>query len=383
MSVDAGQQRVEAAFGVGDPTGKPAVEPHPSGVGVDRTTDEVDTGALERGEVDRARAGPADQLQGRFPPGLAEIDHGVDRAVQGPDALQPPVDVHPAVGPREPGVTADSEGDVPSGGPQLGRQLCAGRGGADDQHAAGGEVIRTAVPVGGELVDVQPLGHAGDEGSIAPAGGDDDVGAPPRAGGRVHVEGVAGAAHRLDRHAVLDRGAERVGVPVEVAGEVGGGREAVLVGAGRAGAREDVEPVRGQQPQRVPRLAAPARPDLVALQHHVVVVGGGEVVTQRQPGLAGADHDGVDVRHGVPLRLVSGRSAGVDVDGDRHAVRQHVEDRGPSAATARRPGAACRARRPRAGSARGSAGSRCGPGRSCRRRGQGCRGDPCRPRSSR
>src|SRR5262249_30159186 len=80
-----------------------------------------------------------------------------------------------------------------------------------------------------------------------------------------------------------------------------------------------------------------------ALEDDVVDVGVGEATAHRQPGLAGADDDGVgggharllvSGRHGpdrCPGRAdgrSSSRSAGVDGDADGHAVGQYVEHGG-------------------------------------------------------
>ena len=58
-------------------------------------------------------------------------------------------------------------------------------------------------------------------------------------------------------------------------------------------------PVRREQPQRVPALAAPGVRDLAALEHDVIDRALGEAAARREPGVAGADDDRRDAFDGA------------------------------------------------------------------------------------
>ena len=80
--------------------------------------------------------------------------------------------------------------------------------------------------------------------------------------------------------------------------------EAVGIGAFVAIAGQPALPVRRQQPQRIPALAAPGVGHLAALEHDVIDRALAEAAARRQPGVPGADDDGRDAFDGAaPLRL--------------------------------------------------------------------------------
>ena len=149
----------------------------------DQPAREPHAGGLQRDQVEVAAVGPADQLQGRLPPGLLGVGHLVDRLGEGAHLVEPPEDVEAAVAARDPRVVAGREGDVASGAGELVGQLDAGGGGAHHQHAALRKLVGVAVGAGRELGDRggKPVGGAGHVRAVAPARGDDDLGRVPDA----------------------------------------------------------------------------------------------------------------------------------------------------------------------------------------------------------
>ncbi len=261
---------------------------------------QLDAGGSEGGQVEGAVVGSADQLERGFVAGGDRVRRLVDGAVEAADALQPPVDVHAAVAARQSGVTADGEDDVPSGVGEFVGELHPGGRGADDQHAAGRQRGRAAVGRRSDLGDggVEVVGDGRDGGLVAPAGGDHDVAGPPGLARGDDVEAVVDAGE-VDDGAVFSHGSGRgVGVALEVGGDLGGGHVAVGVGAGVGPAGQAAHPVRGQQAQGVPALAAPALGDSAALEHDVVDAPVAEAAAGGEAGLAGADDDGVGDGHG-------------------------------------------------------------------------------------
>ena len=124
----------------------PATPSKPSG--------EPDPVALQGAEVEVVGVAlgvvAADELHRGLVPGGARVGHLVDRPRQPAGVVEPPEDVHPAVAPRHPGVPADREDDLPPGAVQLVGDLHAGRRGAHDEDAAGGELAGVAVAVRGQ-----------------------------------------------------------------------------------------------------------------------------------------------------------------------------------------------------------------------------------------
>src|SRR4029078_5552607 len=87
---------------------------------------QFDAASAEGGEIDVAVVGTPDQLQRRFAAGRDRVGQLVDGAVEGPDALQPPEDVHAAVAPWQTAVAADGQHDVAAGPGPLGRGVDGG-----------------------------------------------------------------------------------------------------------------------------------------------------------------------------------------------------------------------------------------------------------------
>ena len=139
--------------------------------------------------------------------------------------------------------------------------------------------------------------RAGHVGLVAPAGGDHDVGGPPgRVRGR-HDEPLVGRRERRRRRCAPRRGVEGGGVVGEVGDQLGGGHEAVGVGALVRPAGQAAGPVGGQEAEGLPAVAPPPLGQAAALEHDVVDGGVGEAAAHGEAGLAGADDEGVDGRH--------------------------------------------------------------------------------------
>ena len=252
-----------------------------------------DAEAGEHAQVERPAAVAAVERQ----PGVAAGSAGrqlLDRHPQVPDRVEPGERVAAAVPARHPDVPAGGERDVAPRQRQLGGDLLPARPGADDEDAARGQRGRVAVPGDVEVIDGRGLRGAGHVRHVEGAGGDDDVAGRPLPHFGPYVVTVLDREHRR----LLDhRRAERARVALEVADERPAPEEAVGVG-GRRGAGQPVEPVRGQERERVPALAAPALPHAAALEHDVVAAEPGQLVAERQPGLPGPDDDGLDAGHG-------------------------------------------------------------------------------------
>ena len=328
--VDAPQKPSHALVSGGDCRGQVRGEPHPVAVDREHPACQIDPVGLQGGQVEPPVVGPADQLGGWLVSREQAVGHLVDRGVEDAEAVEPPVDVHAAVGARHAGVAADGDRHVSPGRPELAGELDAGRRGADDQHAAVRQRARVAVFARHDLVNVRRQGvrrrrHGG---PVAPAGGDDDVGGQPRRPVGDDLELVVPLAQQVHGRVLLDGCAERLGVPGEMAVERGGGREPVGVGAAVGLARQGVHPVGRQQVQRVPGVAAPALPDPAAFQHDVVAPAVGEAPAGGQACLAGADDDGVGDAHRCSRRC--GVPAGPAAWRERAARRDVVTCRQPA-----------------------------------------------------
>ena len=74
--------------------------------------------------------------------------------------------------------------------------------------------------------------------------------------------------------------------------------------------REAGHPVRRQQTQRIPALAAPTLRQLPTLEHNVLDAELGQAAAHGEPCLSGADDDRRRARHGLPQRVVTLTSTG-------------------------------------------------------------------------
>ena len=129
-------------------------------------------------------------------------------------------------------------------------------------------------------------------------GDDDGAGFPTEPVGLDAVAKRRGP-HRQHRGAGLDRCARRSRIVGEITGELGRSHIAVGIVAMVRPAGKPGHPVRRQQSQRIPPLAAPALGNLPALQHGMLDAVLHEAMTHRQSGLAGADDDDWNVVHGL------------------------------------------------------------------------------------
>ena len=152
--------------------------------------------------------------------------------------------------------------------------------------------------------------HQGHGRAVAPPGGDHHVGGPPVPTAGAQVEAAVRGDELLERGLLLDRSGRSAGVVLEVGGHLAAGHEAVDVGPAVRPAGQPGHPVRSEQPQRVPPLAAPPLGDPAALEHDVLEPAVGQGAAHGETGLAGADDDGVDAAHDEPLFRKAKRTGG-------------------------------------------------------------------------
>jgi hypothetical protein len=112
-----------------------------------------------------------------------------------------------------------------------------------------------------------------------------------------NAEAAPGARDRGDGRPLAERSAERPRVALKRRHELRSRRIRIRVHR-RVVVRQPVRPVRREQRERIPALAAPALADTAALEHDVVVPGFREEAAEGKPSLAAADDDRVDRVHG-------------------------------------------------------------------------------------
>ena len=238
------------------------------------------------------------------PPRAADRDRDVLRAqrrgggVPVAEDAEPPDEVAPPVASRRPVVRADREVDPAARLPQLLGDLHPRRPGADDQHGAVRQLPRVAVGAG---VEAQQAGVVGDDGG--------DHRPLERAGRGHHVARVDDPVRGLDPEAgpaglpahvrYLDAAADRrpdlLRVGDEVVRDLLLGGEAIGVEARELEAGEPVVPGGPVGDQGIPALRAPALGDPLALEHEVRHAAAAQVLAHRQPGLARADDEDLDL----------------------------------------------------------------------------------------
>ena len=199
-------------------------------------------------------------------------------------------------------MAADRHPDRSAGPDQFIGDLQPGLSRADDQDPARGQLCRVAVVVGVDRSDPAGQGRcerrdprpseraAGDDDGVGRHGSgrrlDDEAGSPRlRRGGR---------AEPRDRLPRADRGIEGPGIGFEVADHLGAVEEAVRVRPVVPAAGQSVEPIRTDQPERVPASCAPGVADGAAIEDQVLDSMPGQVKARRQARLAGADDDDGD-----------------------------------------------------------------------------------------
>ena len=295
-----------------------------------RPSDQANAPVPENRQVERAAVGTPDELERDLAARRLEAGHRVDGLVEDADGVEPPHDVASPVEPGQPGVAPDRQRDRPSRSVDLVGELDPARRGADDQHAAGGELVGVAVVGRRQLVDAagELAAEARNSRPAAVAGGHDHVrrGPGPAIGG----DPVSPAAN-LDgenRGFELDRSRERARVALQEVDHLGHRHVAVRVGPPVFPPGQAALPVRGEQAQRVPALGAPALGDPSPLEDDVVDRPVAEDTAHRQPGLAAADDDHARALHA------------------RHPSARALRAAGPSTGPAARDGSAVRRPRP-------------------------------------
>ncbi len=217
--------------------------------------------------------------------------------VPDPGAVHPPQHVTTAVGPRHPDVFADRQRHRPPRPDQLGGQLDAGRRGSDDQHPTVGQLVGRAVVERGQLPDVgRERGPEGRHGRpVEGAAGQHHGATGDLTGIGPHHVAVVATAHRGDRRPGPHRGADVTGEAADEVDDLAHRHVAVGIGPGVVVAGQPAQPVRRQQPQRVPALGAPGVRDLAAFEHDVVDRPLAQPLTGGQTGVTGPDDDRGDV----------------------------------------------------------------------------------------
>ena len=153
---------------------------------------------LEGAEIEGAVVLAPDELQRRLAAGVDGVVDVVDRAVERSDRVEPPEHVQASVRARHPAVAADGEGDLATVASELVGELHAGGRGADDEDAAVGDVVRTSVSSGIDLVDRarKPCSAGGQRRTVAPSGGYHDIAGPVSASVGLDHESLAVRASR-------------------------------------------------------------------------------------------------------------------------------------------------------------------------------------------
>src|SRR5215472_1409522 len=129
---------------------------------------------------------------------------------------------------------------------------------------------------------------------VAGAAGDDHCPAPDLAPAGSDVIPAVGPPDRCHVRAGADGGSRDRGETLDELGHFPHRHVAVGILAFVAKARKAALPVGGEQPQRVPALAAPGVRHLTALEHDMVDRPGAKKMTRCQPGVPSADNDSGD-----------------------------------------------------------------------------------------
>ena len=233
-----------------------------------------------------------------FLPGLA--NGGAPLA----EDAKPPHEIPPAIAAGRPVVRTNGKMDAAPGAQQLIGDLHPGRPGADHQHRALRELGGVAVGAGMDLDDPGFCRNQGrDDRALEWAGGGDEVVGLEHASRSFDTKAaLLLVACARDGDAAADRSRNFFRVGTEVVHDAVPRRECVGVHVGERKAREPVVPGRPVGDQRVPALRAPAFSNPPPLEHEVRQAVAAEVLTHRNPGLAGADDErscSLD-RHGLP-----------------------------------------------------------------------------------
>ena len=230
---------------------------------------------LERlGQADQGHAlvGEGAEVHGMAATGAADGDGHVlaarlhDFRVPLAEHAQPPAEVTVAVGTRRTVMSAHGEIDLAAGAHKFVGDLYAGRAGTHHQHGALRQLPGVEVGGGVDLVQGFVLWRDGrDHRALERAGGGDDAGGADRAfaglDGEARAVGIAGDLLHLELQA-----------------------------------GEAVVPDRAVGHQGIPAAGAPGFGDTVAFQHQVRHAELAQVFAHGHPGLAGADHQGIDFK---------------------------------------------------------------------------------------
>ena len=259
--------------------------------------------------ITQFRVPTTDQLERGLPSRRIAIWRAVDRLCEATGGLQPPEDVHAPVAAGHSGVPTDREGHRAPSAEEFVGDLYAGRGRTHHEHAPWWKVGRTPVGGSGHHLDARrETRQAGRY--VRPAvwtrGHHDVTGVP---GSTVGDNAEPGTTRRMGGRDLQNRRVRQDGctegdrVPLEVSEQRGSTQIAIRITAGVAPAGQPGHPARREQVQRVPALATPPIRDHPAVEQHVLTPGAGEEPTDGQPGMSGANDDGVDAGHDRATRV--------------------------------------------------------------------------------
>ncbi len=303
--VEGVEQPGQLQIGQGEHVAQTSGEQRPAVAHRGPAADHLYAESRQRVQVERRPFRCAGQLRRRQPPGTFEV---VDLAVAlRPDTgrIHPPQHVAAAVQARHAHVLADRQGHRPSRAGDLGGQLHARCRRAHHQHPRVRQLGRAAVVERRQLLhrSGDRAGEGGDAGSVARSGGDDDRSAAQVAAVGAHEVAVVRRPDGRDGRPGPHRGRRRPGEPVDEVDDLGHRRVAVRVRARVAVPGQPAQPIRGEQPQRVPALAAPGVGDVAPFEHDVVDGTIGEEPAGGKARMPGPDNDRGEAFYDCPVNV--------------------------------------------------------------------------------
>ena len=237
-----------------------------------------------------------------------------DRQIVVLHVIEPLDDILAPIGARYPRCVAYAQMHAPSSQMQVLSDLTAGLAGADHQHFAGRQRLGIPIFAGMDLRDMrcQLVRHARHHRQVITADGDHHLIRAQRTLGRIEFEqpGIV-AAQARHRGAFHHGRIETRDVLIDVFDDLVLFHETVRIAAGVVKPRQCALPVRRDQAEGVPTLAAPRVADTIFLYDQMVDALLFQVVAHRKAGLATADNqNGIVIflagircgSHGVPLQ---------------------------------------------------------------------------------
>ena len=209
---------------------------------------------------------------------------------------EPVEDVTAAITARYPAGRTDAQEDLSTCTQQLLGELDPGLARTHEQHATGRQfaLMRVVVCVEAQDPGRQGRRHGRDSRCVETAGGDDDrLSADPSLGGLDHEPAIDGS-ESLDTRVEHDRGPDGSGVAGHAGDDLVAGHEGITVVAVIGVSGERGRPVGPDQPERVPAVLPASAECRASFEQHVLATRLLQVPAHREPGLPGADDDGLD-----------------------------------------------------------------------------------------